>query len=670
MEKLNCIVQRLVDMVKNRKWIEVILLLVLLVQFLITIYFNLMLLENHMGHDSSWSYLKAALMWNEKTITSDMWVEQTNIFLDSSMPLASFIYGLTGMLLPSYGLANIIILMLILICIDGIMRKMNIELKGRLFALNLIICPYLTNGFNCRNDLGYFNDLISGPAFYSLRALIVLLIIREFIFIKNKGKIGLLGIITFFLCALSGASSGIFIIIMILLPYLLYQIECMLIENNVKILLKREAVYGYLCCISVFLGKYFAANILKIEAIDETRTWTPLSKLWTNIGAVFQGFMKLLNVLPVEETNVAILTDEGIYRLFPLAIFIVVILSFVYAGRKIAKDIKTEEGIIQFIINIVACNFIIFSLFNARYGAKIFEERYLICTFMAIVLLVAYYIQNLKVNHIYSTLICIVLLVSLIGNNYVSDKKYIETTNESWQMDEIYQIVSEGDAELIYFWGNSPFLPLARSMRVYDLERVYKLIMDNGKGYYHWGDYKYYDNNEDYKGTTYLVVDKANSDVPEHILCQYELVKELNYVLIYRSESNPIDIYAGFTGDVSFDYPYSTGVRLRNGTWEENYYVTDGTAGYAMWGPYVQTVDGIYDFTLNYEILEMGQESASFDVTTESGHTQLGIMELEPQNTQATISNVVIESGHTLEYRVYCGNGVKIKIKNIVITKK
>lgn len=66
----------------------------------------------------------------------------------------------------------------------------------------------------------------------------------------------------------------------------------------------------------------------------------------------------------------------------------------------------------------------------------------------------------------------------------------------------------------------------------------------------------------------------------------------------------------------------------------------------------------------------MGQESASFDVTTESGHTQLGIMELEPQNTQATISNVVIESGHTLEYRVYCGNGVKIKIKNIVITKK
>ena len=189
MKRLNCIVQELTNLIKNKKWIEIILFVVLSVQFLITIYFNLMLLENHMGHDSSWSYLKAALMWNEKTITSDMWVEQTNIFLDSSMPLASLIYGVTGMLLPSYGLANNIIITLILICIDCIMREMNIELKGRLFALNLIICPYLTNGFNCRNDLGYFNDLISGPAFYSLRALIVLLIIREFIYIKNKGKI-------------------------------------------------------------------------------------------------------------------------------------------------------------------------------------------------------------------------------------------------------------------------------------------------------------------------------------------------------------------------------------------------------------------------------------------------------------------------------------------------
>ena len=91
------------------------------------IFFNYKTLENHIGFDSSWAYLKAALMWNEKSISSNLWADQTNAFLDSSMPLASLLFGLTGNLLFSYGFANLLVLILVLLCLNSIFVYIGIK---------------------------------------------------------------------------------------------------------------------------------------------------------------------------------------------------------------------------------------------------------------------------------------------------------------------------------------------------------------------------------------------------------------------------------------------------------------------------------------------------------------------------------------------------------------
>lgn len=633
-----------------------------------SVYFNLALLENHMGYDSSWSYLKAALIWKEKSLISNVWVDQTSVFWDSSLILAALLYGVTNNLLVSYGISNIIILAGIIWCMVSIASVLKFNTAGKLICANLVICPYLVNGFNIINDLGYFNDVITGPAFYNVRALLLLMIIKSFLNIKSGEKFSICAILSLLLCIVAGISSGIFILVVLILPCLVFFMEKIFLENNLKVLKSPEAIYIYICAVIIYAGKIFGESVLGISAIDSSRTWTSIERIWTNIGSVVQGLMKLIGPLPVVDTSVEIMTDEGLYRIFPWAIFIIVIVAIIFGVATCVKNIKKVNEHVMLICTIVVCNFAVFGLFNAQYGSPVFEERYLICVYMAIILLVGYFITQLKKDLLISGALMWMLIIGIAGTDIVSNNEYMTTTNDEWQMNELLQYVEETNIPIVYFWGGEHVLTLGRAMRVYDLTRVYKCI-DNTGEIHHWGDYVYYDYNESYDGPTLLVTSKKEDVVPEYVLKNYTLVKELNDVNIYTSSENPMDLAAGIYGDVSVDRPYTAGVETVNGDFENDGFVTDGTEGYVMYGPYVQTTDGCYNFTLYYEYLEGSQDSALFDIAIDVGTKVLGKVELTPDQNKVTIENVRMEEGHEMEYRVYCEEGVEIKIQKVVIEK-
>lgn len=173
------------------KRMELCLILIFVTQLIISIYYNIASLGEHMGYDSSWSYLKAGLMWREKAFASEMWAEQTNLFLDSTMLPAAFLYGMTGNLLVSYGISNNIVLIAIIYCMSDIVKELQMRKSVRLICLNLLICPYMVNGFarlipGLFNELGYFNCLISGPAFYSVVVLLFLMVVSVVINLKTE----------------------------------------------------------------------------------------------------------------------------------------------------------------------------------------------------------------------------------------------------------------------------------------------------------------------------------------------------------------------------------------------------------------------------------------------------------------------------------------------------
>lgn len=228
---------------KNVKQVSItewILFGVFIVQFILTVYFNLKLLESHMGYDSSWSYLKAALIWKEKALISNVWSDQTSVFLDSSMLLAAIIYGITGKLFVSYGLSNLIVLLGAILLLYKISGLLGFDKKIQLLCINLALCPYMVNGFSVENDLGYFNDFISGPAFYSLRALLFLLVIYNFLLLKS-GRASKTGIVVSMgLCILAGISSGIFMIVVIVIPCIAFLVERCLVENSFSAIRKKK----------------------------------------------------------------------------------------------------------------------------------------------------------------------------------------------------------------------------------------------------------------------------------------------------------------------------------------------------------------------------------------------------------------------------------------------
>lgn len=527
---------------KAKKPVEITLIVTLLIQMLIIIWFNLTSIKSHTGFDSSWSYLRAILMSNEKTLINPAWAEQNNFFLDSSALPAAILYGITHNIFISFGIANIVILLLIIWCLYVILSKMNLSFPAKLFALNIVICPYLTNGFDNHLDIGYFSNVISGAAHSSMRVLIALLIILEFIDISETRKFSIRTYITFALCLLTGASAGVFMLIMMILPYLLYELEVTSIKNKWSVLFERQAIFGYLCAIFIILGKILFKIYSEVEALDATRTWTVLESFWTNVGSVFLGFMKLLSVLPVTTADeVTILSSEGITRIYPIIIFAILVIGVVCVLRKVVKDLSDNCNILLFVLNIIVCNYITFSLFNVQYGQYVFEDRYLITTFFAAVIILAYFLNSLDQKQIFSIFLNFALLIAIIGNNIISDINYYVVENVYYTraiaIDEYLD--AQNDSDLVYVWGND-LVSLARVIRVYDTDRVYKFVKDDG-GYYHWGDYTTYENNSDYTGVTYLIVDPAFDKAKPEVLEHYQLVQEYDGLLLYRCDSNPVD---------------------------------------------------------------------------------------------------------------------------------
>ena len=519
--------------------IGMLLIMIFAVQSAVICYFNLTQIRCHVGDDSSWNLLRAALMWNEKALFHPSWVESTTIHLDTTMVPASLLYGITGNIMLSFGLADLLVLAAILLCVWKILDRLDIGFAAKMVALNLIICPYLTTEFVAANDLGYFSCILSGAAYYSGRALFVLMIIYEFLEMTQDGKIGVCGWLLLPACVISGMSAGVYLIVVLFIPYLAYELEMAAIRDDWKQLISRESLFACACCGCVLAGKVLAELLFHFDAIDSSRGWTSVGNVWTNFGAVIQGFLLLLQVLPI--TDHAVMSLTGGLRIMIVFICCVMMASVVFAVLRTKRNLTRKGGAVLFLLNIVFLNFLVFGLFNARYGRYIFEERYLISTFFVIVLLVALLLGDLSGRKVLSAMLSLSLAVSVALVDVHSDFNYLRTTNSGWQIDEIQALAESRDAGVVYFWGED-LGALSRTMRACDLNRVYKTVSEYSGGFVHeYGDYTVYDNFDEYSGSTLLIVPTGTALVPERVLAEYTLLEELDQakVSVYVCDHNP-----------------------------------------------------------------------------------------------------------------------------------
>ena len=674
--------KKLVVQIKTKTFydfMKIIFTCIFVAQLLVVFYMNLTQLQYHLGYDATAYYLKAIEAWKQKTLFCNNWSEQTTLFLDSAMPLAALFYGICKNIFIAYGLANNIVISGIILVLYRILKKMDIDNLVCLICMNMVICPYLTASFSNFNDLSYFSSALTSNGGYGVKPLIVLMLLKAVVDFETERINKLFLLVTSVLCFVAGISSGMFILIIGVVPCMVFLIYKVIVENNFRYLKSKQFIYMLINAFFVVAGKTVASKMLGFQAKDSTMVWVGLIDFWKNLGSIILGYLQLLGTLPVY-SNVLILTKYGVIYVFAWFILLVVLIAFIWCIVKAVKKINISDSKRNYNIEVfgiqILFNCVIFSLAYTTYGAQFFENRYLIASFYALVVLIGYFLQHLDRDLILTGCIFLGLSVSIGCVDIYSNVNFQYHKIDYNALDSMADELSASDSPIVYVWGDDSqdVTLFARNLRVMDTTKIYKLLTSNGD-FSHFGDYTYYDDNEDYTGETLLVTKKDFYDahIPVYIKNKYTYFKTVSGYDIYTSKTNPIDNTTGITSDkTSIDYPYSRRISILNGSIdEEGLFNTDGTEGIVMRGTSEQTLPGKYNFTINYKYSESESDDFGyFDIAVNSGDKILGQVKFDRNSESVTIANVAVNKEDCgLEYRVFVGQGTKMQIRSIEIEK-
>lgn len=518
------------------------LFLLAVIQFLVLCYINLTQMKYHMGYDASSYYLKAFEMWKQKSLMCENWVEQTTLYWDSAVPLAALLMNIFRDIFTAYGVANLIVDVCIIALMIGIMRSLELSVPSQLFALNLVICPYVGRGFSNSNDIFYFSSILTSGSWYGVKLALTLLFVYVWLLIYRNGiqkKHIPVYLVTIVLFLVSGISSGYYLGVTILIPAMLCGVIYMFVKNDWKEMISGSMLFTYLNLFCIILGKIIAKDVLNFTSKDSNECWVSLENFWENITSIFLGYAGMLQALPTE-TDVPIMSRDGIRFVFGWGIAMITLIGFFAFLSMLVKKFSLHKKETM-LASVVCFNFIMFTFIYTTYGSTFFEERYLIIPFFFIVMALGVWIDSLNQELIFKKMGCMALVVLTVLQVCVSDIKYIKTKTDTESMDELADAVSDMDSPVVFFYGNN-YSVVARNMRVYDTDKIYKFLLtdDNGSSWFaYWGDYTYYHYADEWDGPIVLCTDDANfQNLPEKIKEGFHLQDTVTQGNLYVSEKN------------------------------------------------------------------------------------------------------------------------------------
>ena len=302
------------------KHLTVLFFAAFLFQVFLLGYFNLTQLQDHMGYDASSYYLKAIEMAKQGTLFIDNWVDQTTLYFDSSVPMAAFLYTITGNIFFSYGLSNFIVDIGIFAVFYSILSAMKQSNMAKFICLNLIACTYLSPYIDNANGVGYFYSLLSSGSWYGVKVLIILMLLKMTLDIEDGKKNFFFIIVTEIMVFISGISSGWYLEVTIIMPIILFYAIKAIKRNSYKMFFNINTCIMVISSVLVLLGKTVAVTILNFQSKESTMTLIGLTNFWKNLGSIFLGFMELLGVFPYEP-SIPALSATGFVYLMCLVIF-------------------------------------------------------------------------------------------------------------------------------------------------------------------------------------------------------------------------------------------------------------------------------------------------------------------------------------------------------------
>ncbi|MCL2197380.1 MAG: hypothetical protein FWB80_00500 [Defluviitaleaceae bacterium] len=668
----------------------------------------------HLGFDAAPIYTNAIEIWEQRTLNPQTVRRNfSNLHLDTSMPFAALMYGITGNIFLAYGIVNLTIAIMIAVMLVFLVKMSLHEISSKemvlpiAVALAILFSPFINSDFNVANPLSDFYSLLfASAAFWGFRVLTGLLCIASFILLYSNQRTTGLSItivassaIMFFICSVS---TGYYALITFIVPVIIFMgYKLLMGDISIREVVRNKALYLVLLWIGLtFVGRHIAYVEFDFEPRD-TATLVGASLFFDNLQGIYLGLLILLGAMQSGLTPA--LSEDGMVLLSNMFISHALLASFIlmlYAAIK--KKIILSDTSMIFVLMFFS-NLAMFVLTHLRYGSPFFEARYLIVLVLCLVVLFPVFISSVEWGryvHLRKFLLLCLLAALLISNRF-SFRKYLDTTIADHIM--IAQELSAFEAGLVYVGAYDDWGILTSNLRVIDTNRIYhgisiyagRAIKVGG-----WvGGYLHLLERGSHNGETILLLSEQEFNSLSPFLRDRFVMQQvipdvgLNIYMATRNYIHMIEEYfirtilregtgVLFTteyGTVSFlEAVHSVGfqgdfkqIRTGTGTFTENGLRSGGAGGTLMYGPYLWLPSGSYNATVQLSLDSYtSDELGVLDVVTHFGEEVFyrilfNTVDFLDGAATFTLPFVLSENAYNVEVRVKVSEGTIVYIREV-----
>lgn len=499
----------------RENYMEIGLTLMLIMQFFMIAFCNLMLIEKNLDCDNAKLFRHIMEIWKQKTLFIPDWSYSTTLEFDCGSLFAVPFYAITGNIYISFGLSNILLIVMLASVVFYIFRGK--EMVYPLLCLNFIFIPYRLG------MLDYFNMMLFAGTQYILKVMIPLILIGIICDIEKQKKVSKVTwvaiVVYVFLLFITCMSSSIYVVVCGIVPigisYIIYKF------------MKYEKISWSLMIVFAISGIcLIVGNHINTIIMGGTRgngmVFTSIYQMLANTAGCFFGMFELFGATT---TSFAfpILSYSGIAIIIKICIVLLMIICCVI---NIIKCIKGKCDLrILLLLFVFVWNYFVLSVSNTRAGSSTYEFRYhligmipLLCVTMITVL------EWLKtLNGLQQKIIYVLGYTGLALTIILSYKEIFESGEKNAELKELTAYCSELDLDYIYMYNGSNDSDICRVLDPNGA--VYMHLGNNGKTWI-YDYYNYYVDALPQMERTIVVVNDQEGEFGDIInIQQYTLQK-------------------------------------------------------------------------------------------------------------------------------------------------
>ena len=599
--------------VKYKK--EIIFGSIVVMQFLAIFIYNLFKIKYQADYDSSTGTAWLAEVGRQGKLLIQHWGYTTTVGWDIPLILAVPLYMLTGYIFVSMGLANNLIMMVSLFVIWDVLRQYKLRVGNIMVVFSIFLSPYTLG------QLGYLPMMFTGTASYIMKVLIPLMMLDIIIRMEmESGKIAgkaitiLLLIFVMGLSFLTGLSSGPYLLICGLLPFVVYLALMALIKNNLRILVKKYSIAVYAGILSSVVGVVIA-GVLGLGSKAGGLTFVTTEKFADNALNCFAGIWDMFGGI-CEGEAVPILSVKGIIHLCSICIATYVVWCILYYAIRVFRKKETRTLVI-IVLCIQVINLCVFLLADLAYRENIFESRYHIIPMVMAMLLGGLFVEDMgKIwNRLCRRTLNLILIVSVFlcsVYNFSTFYRKVETS-PVMRLNEIAEVAEEQDIGLIYFIAYDGKLENGRILRVCNPEINVSTLLEFNVGIT-WGASSYFFENSCHEGRIMVAIPKGYvKKLPKYMKKRMELITTCSGYRLFMASENIFDCSTSLREDSKrvVDFPYSPNYQIAGVINDDGELEVGAEGGLQLFGPDIEPITGVYDVTLNYRVKEGVEKGAS-----------------------------------------------------------